>query len=149
MTTHDPTQVEADYLLGVEKRRLDDKELTYPGMGGSLTIPLISADGRERFLLDIRRGRVNLQKGSYQNRARNVVVLARLCFGGNPHDNPDGINIGSPHLHVYREGYGDKWAYALPQQFFRNPTDTASLLVGFQGYCNIVVPPIIRRGLSI
>ena len=60
MTTHDPTQAEADYLLALEKRRLNDKEWTYPGMGGGLTIPLISMDERERFQLDIRRGSLNL-----------------------------------------------------------------------------------------
>ncbi|MCY4576460.1 MAG: hypothetical protein OXC55_07700 [Chloroflexi bacterium] len=148
MTTHDPTQSEADHLLALEKRRVDDTVWTYPGMGGSLTIPLISADRRERFLLDIRRGRVNLHKGSYQTRARNVVVLARLCFGGNPHDNPDGVYIASPHLHVYREGYADKWAYSLPEEFFTDITDPTNLLQGFQTYCNVVEPPIIRRELS-
>ena len=117
-------------------------------MGGSLTIPLVSIDGRERFLLDMRRGSVNLQKGSYQTRARNVVVLARLCFGGNPHDNPDGVYVSSPHLHLYREGYGDKWAYALATEFFADIADPVKLLQDFQSYCGVFEPPFIGRELS-
>ncbi|KJU85379.1 prophage protein [Candidatus Magnetobacterium bavaricum] len=39
------------------------------------------------------------------------IILLRLCFGGHPHRNPDDTEISSPHLHRYREGYADKWAY--------------------------------------
>jgi hypothetical protein len=34
----------------------------------------------------------------------------RLDLDGPPHRNPDDEEIPWPHLHVYREGYGDKWA---------------------------------------
>ena len=94
------TQTEADALIAMEKRRSDDTEWNYPDLGGYLTIPLVSADRRESFLLDLRRGRIDLSKGTYQNRGRQVVVLARLDFGGAPHRNPDGKEIGSPHLHL-------------------------------------------------
>ena len=73
-------------------------------------------DGREEFLLDIRRARIDLAKGTYQNRGREVVILARLDFGGAPHRNPDGEEIGSPHIHLYREGFGDKWAFPIPSE---------------------------------
>ncbi|MCS1412283.1 MAG: hypothetical protein M2R45_05489 [Verrucomicrobia subdivision 3 bacterium] len=102
------TQAEADALFALDKRRVDDKPWDYTGLGGAITIPLLSTNGREPFFLDLRRGRVKLAKGTYQNRARDVVILARLDFGGTPHRNPDGEEIASPHLHVYREGFGDK-----------------------------------------
>ena len=41
-----------------------------------------------------------LTKGRYQNRARNVVVLLRLDFGGAPPRNPDGSELPCPHLHI-------------------------------------------------
>ena len=71
------TQAEADALIAMEKHRLDDERYYYP-TAGSLVVPLQSPDKREQFLLDIRRGRIDLAKGKYQARARQVVVLVRL-----------------------------------------------------------------------
>ena len=148
MTTFDLTQSEADNLRLMEKRRSDDTQWDYPGMGGGLSIPLTSLDGREQFILDVRKGRANLSKGSYQNRARRVVVLVRLCFGGMPHENPDGVTVGSPHLHLFREGYGDKWAYPLSGDDFVDVNDQWQTFQDFMRFCKIVEPPNVRPGLS-
>lgn len=99
-------------LLAMEKHRVDDTVFEYPDLGGALRIPLQSPDRRETFSLDITRSQVNLVKGTYQNRGRGVVILARLDFGGAPHRNPDDVEVPCPHLHIYREGYGDRWAIA-------------------------------------
>jgi len=104
------TQIEADTLLAMEKHRTDDTAHTFPVLGGAIVVPLISANKRENFLLDVTRGRINLKKVTYQNRARTAVILARLDIAGPPHVNPDGQEIPCPHLHTYREGFGDKWA---------------------------------------
>ena len=149
MSNYDLTQSEADLLHRLEKLRVDDNKWSYPGMGGGISIPLKSRDGKERFILDIRRGRVHLAKGSYQNRARRTIILVRLCFGGSPHQNPDGKFVGSPHLHIYREGYGDKWAYPLPRIIFTDETDRLKTFEDFLDYCNIVDAPYIRWGLTI
>ena len=141
------TQAEADALIAMEKRRSDDTEWSYPDLGGYVTIPLVSIDRRESFLLDLRRGRIDLSKGTYQNRGRQVVVLARLDFGGAPHRNPDGEEIGSPHLHLYREGFGDKWAIPVSDDHFPNLHDAWQTLQDFMRYCNIVEPPMIQRGI--
>jgi len=141
------TQAEADALIALEKHRADDNQWDYPGLGGSISVPLVSADRREQFILDISRGRIDLSKGTYQNRSRQVVVLVRLDFGGPPHRNPDGEEIGCPHLHLYREGYGDKWACAVPADRFQNIGDLWRTLDDFMRYCNIVEPPTIQRGL--
>lgn len=140
------TQAEADALLALEKHRLDNTSWAFPVVGGAIQVPLVSVNRREEFILDISRGRIDLQKGSYQNRARQVVVIARLDFGGAPHRNPDGQEIGSPHLHLYREGYGAKWAMALPDNF-SNPGDLWLTLQQFMSYCNITVLPNIQQEL--
>src|SRR4029077_1680202 len=111
------TDLEADALVALEKYRVDNHRWTMPPLGGSLIVPLASANNKEEFLLDISRGRINLLKGKYQNRARQVVILRRLDFGGAPHRNPDDKEISCPHLHIYREGWGDKWAIPLPPTF--------------------------------
>lgn len=141
------TQAEADALIAMAKRRVDNAEWDYPDLGGGISVPLISGDRREQFVLDLRRGRIDLAKGTYQNRGRQVVVLVRLDFGGAPHRNPDGEEIGSPHLHLYREGYGDKWAVAVPGEQFGDLGDPWRTLDDFMQYWNVVEPPVIRRGL--
>ena len=141
------TQAEADALVAMNKRRVDEKKYDYPFAGGRITVPLVSIDDRESFLLDLRRARIDLAKGTYQNRARQTVVLVRLDFGGPPHRNPDGQKIGTPHLHVYRKGYGDRWANPVPSDRFANLDDPWQTLEDFMRFCNVVEPPVILRGL--
>jgi len=141
------TQVEADVLIAMPKIRTSDEPWNYPSLGGAISIPLVSPDKRENFLLDIRKGRIDLSKGSYQNRSRQVIILVRIDFGGSVHRNPDGAEVPCPHLHAYREGYGHKWAMPLPANLFPDAVDVMNLLDAFMRYCNIVEPPIIQRGL--
>ena len=141
------SQSEADALIAMEKVKVDNQSWDYPGFGGRINIPLVSRNKRENFILDISRGRIDLLKGTYQNRAHQVVVLVRFDFGGQTHRNPDGQEIPSPHLHVYREGYGDKWAVSVPQDRFPNIENLWQLLEDFMRYCNVAESPNIERGL--
>lgn len=141
------SQAEANALIQMEKHKTNDKRWNYPGLGGSISIPLTSGNKRENFLLDVSRGKIDLLKGTYQNRSRQVIILVRLDFGGQPHRNPDGKEIPSPHLHIYREGYGDKWAMPVPVDRFNNLSDLWKTLDDFMKFCNIIEPPIIERGL--
>ncbi len=141
------TQAEADTLIVMEKHRINEESHHYPGLGGSICVPLSSVDKRENFLLDVSRGRIDLRKGTYQNRARQIVVLVRLDFGGQPHRNPDDVEIPSPHLHIYREGFGDKWARSIPTERFTNMDDLGNTLDDFMRFCNITLPPLFTQGL--
>lgn len=141
------TQSEADLLIALEKHRTDDNQADYPDLGGVVTLPLISIDKREKFWLDVRRGRIDLRKGTYQNRAREVVALVRLDFGGTPHRNPDGEEVTSPHLHLYKEGFGDRWAFPVPRDKFKNVSDLWQTLQEFMDYCNVTKKPLINRTL--
>lgn len=141
------TQAEADSLIAMEKHRQDDRKWKYPDLGGKLEIPLHSLDRREQFTLDVRRGRIDLQKNTLQTRGRRTVVLVRLDFRGAPHRNPDGQLIDSSHIHIYREGFGDKWAVPLPNKQFKNMEDTWQAVEDFMAFCNITKPPFITGGL--
>ncbi|MHB9027061.1 MAG: DUF6978 family protein [Armatimonadota bacterium] len=144
------TQEEANLLIGMEKHRVNDQRYDFPITGGgALVLLLQSADKRESFLLDISRGRIDLAKVKYQNRARQIMVLVRLDLAGAPHRNPDGEEISCPHFHVYREGYGDKWAMPLPEDKFTNSTELWGALGDFMRFCNITQPPHIERGLFV
>lgn len=143
------TQAEADTPLAIEKHRADTNTYYYPGPGTSLAIPLISADRRELFLLDINRKYTYIQRATYMNRVRSVIILARLDIQGPPHQNPDGVDIPAPHLHLYREGYHDKWAFAVPPERFSDLTDFWLTLEDFMRFCNITEVPFIERGMFV
>jgi hypothetical protein len=110
-------------------------------------VPLTSVDRRENFLLDVTRFQIKLTKATYQNRARVVIILYRLDIDGAPHRNPDGQEIPCPHLHVYREGFGDKWAVPAPVDRFPEVSDLFLTLDAFMQHCNITELPVIEKGL--
>lgn len=141
------TQAEADALIAIDKRRVDEKEWVTPDFGGKCCVPLISSNNREHFQLDISRGRINLSKGTNQLRGRQIISLVRLDYGGAPHRNPDEQEIRSPHIHLYREGYSDKWAYEVPPTHFSNLNDPWIILTDFFAYCNVTLPPRFNKGL--
>ena len=141
------TQTEADALMEMEKRRADEKEYFFPQPGERISIPLTSPDKRESFMLDVTRARIKLTKATYQDRARQVIILMRLDLDGPTHRNPDGEEILCPHLHIYREGYGDKWAVPAPSDRYANTLDLFSTFEAFMQHCNITDPPRIQKGL--
>ncbi|MFQ5596880.1 MAG: hypothetical protein ACE5GK_02410 [Nitrospiria bacterium] len=111
------TQAEADKLIAMQKSFIRTSRVSVPS-GTDLTYDLISDDKREHFLLDLWRGTLKLSKIKYQTRGRKVVILVRLDIDGAPHTNPDGERIGDSHIHIYREGFEDKWAYPVdPSKF--------------------------------
>lgn len=139
-------QSEADALLRMEKHRATKKQYV-PMPGDKLSCPLVAFDKSEKFSLDVYRGRIDLCKGTYQNRWRSTIILARLDFGGDFHRNPDGEKISSPHLHIYREGCGDRWAHPLPPEISSDVSDVWKIFEDFMRYCNITKPPHIQPGL--
>lgn len=141
------SQEDADALLAVEKHRESDRSWTFPALGGKVSIPLVSYDRREHFSLDFSRGSIELRKAKLQTRARQTVVLVRVDLFGTAHLNPDGEEIPCPHMHLYREGFGDKWAYPLPQEVFHDPDNLWVTLDNFLVYCNVAEPPTILRGV--
>ncbi|MEI8389557.1 MAG: hypothetical protein WCG23_06685 [bacterium] len=140
------SQAEADFLFKMEKISEDDKEWELPISGGNIIVPLVSKDKKENFSLDIYQGRIDLSRRKYQTRTRQVIILARLDFSS-PHRNPDGNDIGVPHLHLYKEGYNHKWAYPVPNDIFVDINDNWQTLFDFMKFCNISESPNFKKGL--
>jgi len=147
MTELDLTQAEADALLAMEKLSEPSEITNFPVLGERIEIPLVSSNKREKFILDVSRSELVIVKGKYQNRARQVIALARLDFGGKPHRNPDDEEVPAPHLHLYRQGYGDKWAVPVPAEKFRDLSNLQTTFEDFMGFCNITKPPAIQWGI--
>jgi hypothetical protein len=133
--------------MAIEKRSVDEQLLEFPAPGERLVIPLTSLDKRESFILNVTRAQIKFTQASYQNRARATIILMRLDLDGPPHRNPDGMEVPCPHLHIYREGYGDKWAVPAPLEKYPNIRDLFSTFEAFMQHCNITEPPKVQRGL--
>ncbi len=155
-------QGDADFFFGMEKFPDEEKEYQFPNSGGKIIIPFTSIDKRENFLFDIYRGSVKVTKVAYQNRVRKAFVLRRLDFDGSPHPNPEvdvvpleilkpynGKEISSPHIHLYVEGFGERWA--VPAELFLNLSgkDIYEVLFTFFDYCNVKKMPVIKKTLLI
>ena len=110
-------------------------------------MPLISDDGRDEFVLDVATFSIKLSKVTLQNRVRTTAILARLDIDGPPHRNPDDVEISSPHIHLFREGFNDKWAFAVPPEHFSDLSDRVKALEDFLRFCNVVAPQLFNFGL--
>lgn len=143
----DLTQTEADTLIGMPKRPSSGTINIFPSPGDRLIIELESLDKTEDFLLDVTRGRIDLVKITYQHRARQSVILLRLDVHGAPHRNPDGVSVLCPHLHVYREGFGDKWAFPADVADFSNLLNQQQTLFDFMSRCNVTEVIPLQTGL--
>jgi len=141
------TQEEGDALLEMEKITVGNESIDLPDREGSIEMKFASINGYEEFILNYSRYSINLYKRNHHFRGRRVIGLARLDLNGQTHRNPDGQEIGDCHLHLYREGYGLKWAFDVPKDKFTNLNDTLQTLEDFMRYCNIVKLPDIRRNL--
>ena len=156
------TQSEADALFAMPKKPKSGNRLAFPHAGGKLIAEFVSLDGREVFLFNIARASIVVSKCTYQKRARQVEILRRLDIGGSAHTNPEaeiaplgflapynGLEIPCPHLHIYVEGFADRWAIPAPTEISSGGNDLYGVMEGFLKYCNVQEMPNIERGLFI
>ncbi len=126
---------------------------------------LQSNDHHNSFILDVRRGRIEL-KYTIQMRASTAIPLIRFDVGG-PHKNPNvkyhvepddpfyvihdkciGMDFcDKPHIHIYREGFEDRWAYPI-DGLFDNKEDIELTFKDFLVYCNINGKYVIQEVLN-
>lgn len=142
------TQAEANALLQLIKTLLTAGPIHFPPSGKHLTLDAVSIAGNEKFQIDInRRGALKVTKCTYQTRFASSTILLRVDVDGPDHRNPDGEVLPCPHIHIYREGYADTWAYPLHGHITTDPNDLARVLIDFLRYNNInSIPPIHYGG---
>lgn len=140
-------QQEADALITMDKRFANAGIIDFPSVGDKAVFDLVSLDEREKFLADVNRASIRLTKCTYQERYQVVEILVRLDVDGRPHENPDGEVLPCPHLHVYREGFADKWAKPLPADRFRDTSDLVQTFTDFLTFCHVQKAPEIQRSL--
>lgn len=133
---------------------LTSKEPVTLSEGSYHAFELDSTDRENKFILDVNRGRIEL-KYTLQTRANTTVRLARLDVNG-PHRNPKEDYHVEPddpfyevheqcigkvfrneaHIHIYREGFGDRWAYPV-EELFDNTDVFKSTFYKFLKFCNV------------
>lgn len=138
------TQAEADQFMQMVKHFVRPPATITIPPGADDTYELADSNDREKFLLDVWRGTLRLSKLKLQNRARAAVVLIRLDVDGAPHTNPDGTRLSGTHLHQFKEGYDDKWAYPADPRTFTRLGDPGKTFHDFCGLCKIESPPPVQ-----
>jgi len=134
----------ANDLIKIEKKKIDNTIYEFPDRGNKLKVPIISIDEEHRFLIDVVRGNIKLKQITYQERYQKEITLVRLDIEGSPHTNPSVAEVpfeflepynsrffDCPHLHLYVEGYDDKWAIPVPENYFGNINDMYETLMDF------------------
>lgn len=147
MAENDLSQEEGDALIAMDKVSTSSEPVKFPDFGGRVEMSFVGTVPREEFVVSFRRSSIDLSNRNHHLRGRRVIGLARLDLDGPPHRNPDGLELGRRHLHIYREGFGLKYAVDVPQVLFRNLDDPMTALEDFLRYCRVVTPPAFDTSL--
>jgi len=141
------TQEEADQLMALKKALESMEPIHFPKAGEFIYLNAHSLDGRIKFIIDVnRKGTIEI-RCTYQTRYNKKIPLIRIDLVGREHENPDGEKIPCPHIHIYREGFGTRWAYPLSSKIITDTTDLVAVLSDFLEYNNIEErPPIVYQG---
>ncbi|MBD3920479.1 hypothetical protein H8B09_17080 [Paenibacillus sp. PR3] len=140
------TDPEARRLLDAVKTLVSANKINFPSLQSYITLEASSSQTSDRFQIDIQRKTLNVKKCTYQTRYKKSINLLRIDIEGPAHPNPDGTEIPCPHIHIYREGYDDKWAYPLSSEIITDPNDLVQVLINFLEYNNInKIPEVISQ----
>ena len=63
---------------------------------------------------------------------------------GGRHTNPDGKSFDGPHVHFYKEGFGDKFAYPIEKIEVQNSDSMEEVLGKLLHFCNVRKKPTIE-----
>jgi len=132
----------ADKLISMDKKLINCNTLIVPLPNESIVIEASSLCEKEHFLFDIWRGKIQIRKYKFQNRYSKNEILLRLDIVPETHFhmNPDGERIYGPHLHYYKEGFGDAWA----KQYTSISNNFLDYIADFFKLCNVVNVPNIQ-----
>jgi hypothetical protein len=138
------TQTEADLFMQMVKHFIRPPATISIPPGVDDTYELAGPNNRETFLLDVSRGTLRLSKLKYQNRVQTAVILVRLDVDGAPHTNPNGERLSGTHLHLFKVGFDDKWAYPVDHLIFSTLNDPGTTFHEFCAFCKIEAPPTVQ-----
>jgi len=105
-------QADFEHLINLKKKFKSSMIIKSEPAPLHWTREIISMDSEHTFLLDFYRGSFNINRFTINTRFKKNIILIRFDSQGK-HINPDKTFFDGPHLHVYKEGYNDKFAYPI------------------------------------
>ena len=130
------SQSEAEGLIAVRKVFIERTPLTVNRPFNEQRQLRSDREPYETFYLNITQTAIEFGRYSTVTRFFQIPLI-RACV--NPdyvHPNPDGTEVKGSHIHIYKEGFLDRFAYPLSERGF---TETAMVpfIRAFLTYCNI------------
>jgi hypothetical protein len=128
------SQNEFNYLLKLEKNFETSDSIL---LDTRWSRNILSLTTKDVFILDYYIGSIQINKFTYNKRFRKTIPMVRFDSAGR-HTNPDGQFFDGPHIHVYKEGYDDKFAFPISIIGINvGSCDKTTVLNNFLKYCNI------------
>lgn len=138
------TQDSFAHLMSLDKSFEDMSDISLDGRWAK---EIISNESKDVFILHYTVGRLCLDKFSYNKNYRKSIPLLRFC-SSKRHTNPDGTVFEGAHVHVYREGFGDKVAFPIEEIGLTDiDLSKGTVLESFLDYCNVTRRPRIINQL--
>lgn len=138
------TQSEYNFLMGQEKVFYDPISPIQLGPAPiQWTRQINSTVNKEMFLLDFYRGSFELSKYTLNKRHRQTIILLRYDSAGR-HTNPDGVTFEGRHVHLYREGFNDKFAFPVSEIGVTDTDTIETVFNKIMHFCNVKRFPIIQ-----
>jgi hypothetical protein len=137
------SQNEVDHLLRLKKKFQDDAAIDLGPHPIEWSRNIISIESKDAFILDYRRASIELKKYTLNKRYRTAIVLLRYDSIGR-HTNPPGTDekkFDGPHVHLFREGYDDKWAFPISVLGLNSDPTIVDVLGKLLDYCNVIERP--------
>jgi len=143
------TDSEVQHLIRLPKRFTDIAQVIIPQSGEfEHRSDLAAIGGRDTFILDISRAAIRMTRCKSQTRYARNIILIRVDLDGSPHENPDGTDVGRSHVHIYRAGWDDKWAYPLSEyKGFASCSTLVELVRSFCRYCGVTSDIPYQEGI--
>lgn len=138
------TQIEYDFLMGQDKVFDDLSSSIQLGPAPiQWTRQINSSVSKETFLLDFYRGGFELSRYTVNKRFRQTIIMLRYDNGGR-HTNPDGVSFEGKHVHLYREGFNDKFAFPVYEIGINDTDPMETIFRKIMLYCNVRKIPSIE-----
>tara|TARA_R110002124_G_scaffold56746_2_gene159775 strand:- start:146 stop:583 length:438 start_codon:yes stop_codon:yes gene_type:complete len=109
----------------------------------SWTREIKAINSKNIYLLDFYRGSFELTRYTYNKRYRQSLILLRYDSRGR-HTNPDGVTFDGPHVHIFREGFNDKFAYPISDLNIEDTNSIDEVLDKLLQFCNVIKRPVIN-----
>ena len=134
-------QEEFEKLLKLPKTFSTVEKLEISNAPSNWTRKVISTESKDEFLIDFYRGSYDLTRFTINKRYKTNIILLRFDSGG-MHKNPDGKIIKGAHIHIYKEGFDDKFAYPITDfGITENNFTIKEIFIILLKFCNFVEIP--------